>query len=82
MYKLKQTEPPFEIVDGPFAGRKYDRKGTYAEIPPGYESRFESLTDEGRGTTDAEDTIVQAKRSSKRSDHPSSIGEPLEVTHE
>jgi hypothetical protein len=40
-YKLKPTEPPFEVVDGPFAGRKYNRKGIYAEIPPGYENRFE-----------------------------------------
>jgi hypothetical protein len=40
MYKLKQTEPPFEIVDGPFAGRKYDRKGVYAEIPPDYKDKF------------------------------------------
>jgi len=40
-YRLKATEPPFEVVDGPFAGRKYDRAGTYAEIPPGQEDRFE-----------------------------------------
>jgi len=47
-YRLKPTEPPFEIVDGPFAGRKYNRKGVYTEIPPGYENRFEDIEVQGK----------------------------------
>lgn len=40
-YKLKANSPAFEIVDGPLAGRKYLEGQVYAEIPPGYEHRFE-----------------------------------------
>jgi len=47
-YKLKPTEPPFEIVDGLFAGRKYDRKGIYTEIPPQYADRFEDTEAQGK----------------------------------
>lgn len=47
-YKLKLTEPPFEVVDGPCAGRKYSRKGIYAEIPPQCVERFEDTEVQGK----------------------------------
>ncbi len=41
-YKLKKTEPEFEAVDGPMAGRKYSHGKEYTkdDLPPGLESRF------------------------------------------
>jgi hypothetical protein len=69
-YNLKPTEPPFEVVDGPFAGRKYDRKGIYAEIPPQYAERFEPF--------------LQSSEAAKQpvSHLPSPIEGSPEVTHE
>ncbi len=40
-YKLKPGQPGIEVVDGPFAGRRYVSDQVYAEIPPGEEHRFE-----------------------------------------
>ena len=40
-YKLKPSQHGFEIVDGPYTGRKYLPDQVYAEIPPGHEDRFE-----------------------------------------
>jgi len=68
-YKLKPTEPPFEIVDGPCAGRKYNRKGIYTEIPPQYKDRFDDLS----GQAD--------KLSSRQADDAAASGGE-EVTHE
>jgi len=44
-YRLRAESPEFEMVDGPHEGRKYQHGMTYrpGDIPPGYESRFESL---------------------------------------
>uniref|UniRef100_A0A6M3J6U8 Uncharacterized protein n=1 Tax=viral metagenome TaxID=1070528 RepID=A0A6M3J6U8_9ZZZZ len=44
-YKLKRGCPPFEVVDGPMAGRKYARGAVYEEkeIPPQYRGRFEEI---------------------------------------
>lgn len=33
MYKLKPNVPDFEVVDGPFAGRKYKAGNVYQEVP-------------------------------------------------
>lgn len=48
-YRLKPSEPDIEIVDGPLAPKSYCAGGTYDEIPPGCEERFEPVaeTDEG-----------------------------------
>lgn len=43
MYRLKNSEEAFQIVDGPFAGRKFVRGKDYREIPPGYDDRFEQV---------------------------------------
>lgn len=57
MKKLKDNVPPFEITDGPYKGRKYDRTRVYADkdIPRGYGDRFTDVkaaapkkTDSGR----------------------------------
>jgi hypothetical protein len=40
-YKLKPGAHAIEIVDGPLAGRRYLPDQVYAEVPPGYEDRFE-----------------------------------------
>jgi hypothetical protein len=40
-YKLKPGQHAIEVVDGPFAGRKYLPDQAYAEVPPEEEHRFE-----------------------------------------
>ena len=40
-FRLKPGQHAIEVVDGPFAGRRYLPEQVYAEIPPGEEHRFE-----------------------------------------
>lgn len=40
-YKLKKNKPDFDVVDGPFAGKKYRHNESYEEVPPGEKDRFE-----------------------------------------
>lgn len=46
-YQLKRGFPPFEMVDGPLARRKYVRGRLYVEteIPEQYRGRFETVED-------------------------------------
>lgn len=76
LYKLKPTEPPFEVVDGPCAGRKYNRKGIYAEIPPQYAERFEDAGAETRISENAE-----TKKAASTHPRVNASTQP-EVTHE
>jgi hypothetical protein len=45
MLKLKKSSPAFEMVDGPFQGRKYSHGHTYADdaVPPGERASFEKV---------------------------------------
>jgi hypothetical protein len=43
MYRLKNTSAAFEVVDGPFARRKYLHGKLYAEIPPEHKGRFDAV---------------------------------------
>jgi hypothetical protein len=63
MYKLKTSEPAFEVVDGKFAGRKYRHGQTYQEIPPEEKDKFDRIEQsakteqkEGAAPSDAPDT--------------------------
>lgn len=42
-HKLKKGIEAFEVVDGPFAGKKFQREKTYDEIPPQEKGKFEAL---------------------------------------
>jgi hypothetical protein len=42
-YRLKSNEAPFEIVDGPMAGRKFAAGVIYEEVPPQEAHRFEEI---------------------------------------
>ncbi len=42
-YKLKANVESFEVVDGPFAGRKYVSGEIYEEIPAAEKGRFEPV---------------------------------------
>jgi hypothetical protein len=42
-FKLKDTAPNFEMVDGPFEGRRFRQGETYDEIPAEYKDRFEKV---------------------------------------
>ncbi len=43
MYKLKPNVPDFEVVDGPFAGRKYKAGETYNEVPKEEAHKFDNV---------------------------------------
>lgn len=45
MYTLKQNVPDFEVVDGPFAGRKYKAGETYKEVPENEKHKFMEIGD-------------------------------------
>ncbi|NLT24651.1 MAG: hypothetical protein GXX82_16535 [Syntrophorhabdus sp.] len=42
-YRLKPNEPDIEIVDGPFARKKFVAGRVYTEIPPKEAARFEAV---------------------------------------
>lgn len=42
-YRLKPNEPNIEIVDGPFARKKFKAGRIYTEIPPKEMARFEVI---------------------------------------
>ena len=42
-YRLKPNVENFEVVDGPFADRRYVSGEIYTEIPPGEESKFDAI---------------------------------------
>ena len=47
MYELKPNVPDFEVVDGPFAGRKYKAGETYKEVPKEEAHKFMATGDTG-----------------------------------
>ena len=44
-YRLKKNAESIQIVDGPYAGRKYEKGKLYDEIPPEEAHRFERIKD-------------------------------------
>lgn len=42
-YRLRPGQETIEIVDGPMAGRRYEKGKTYAEVPPQEAHRFEEM---------------------------------------
>jgi hypothetical protein len=42
-YKLKANAADFEVVDGPFAGRKFVAGQIYTEIPASERAQFEPV---------------------------------------
>lgn len=42
-YRLKPRQESFEVVDGPFEGRKFEKDKVYTEIPPQEKHRFERV---------------------------------------
>jgi len=59
MVKLKKNQEAFTVVDGPDAGRTFERGVEYDHVPKGYESRFEKV----RLGISAEPKIIDGKRS-------------------
>jgi hypothetical protein len=51
MYKLKENQESFQVVDGEFAGRSYKRGETYSEVPPNEAYRFDEIPDAPDNTT-------------------------------
>ena len=45
-YRLKRNIESFEMVDGPFAGRKFVSGETYGEVPPGLGEKFDRFPEE------------------------------------
>ena len=53
MYVLKKNIENFEVVDGAFAGKKFERGKSYTEIPPEEKKKFvEQKTEDGKQKTD------------------------------
>lgn len=42
-YTLKPGQAPFEMVDGPLAGKRYERGKVYSEIPTELAGRFATV---------------------------------------
>jgi hypothetical protein len=66
MYRLKKTTPAFEVVDGPFARRKYLHGRFYAEIPPEHKGRFETVEARPEAKTAAAETAPKAEGGKKK----------------
>ena len=43
MLRLKKGQETFQVVDGPDAGKTYERGVKYDQVAKGYESRFEKV---------------------------------------
>ena len=43
MFQLKKGKEGFTVVEGPFAGRSYERGRLYNEIPPQHAGKFEDV---------------------------------------
>lgn len=43
MHQLKKGQEGFRIVDGPDAGKTFERGKPYTAPPAGYENRFEKI---------------------------------------
>lgn len=43
MFRLKKGQEAFEVVDGPDAGKKYERDVEYHQPPKGHENLFEPV---------------------------------------
>jgi len=43
-YQLKKSVEGFQVVDGPFAGRKFEKGKEYAEIPLEEAKKFEPVS--------------------------------------
>lgn len=42
-YRLLPNEEAFQVVDGPFAGKKFEKRKLYTEIPPEEARRFSQV---------------------------------------
>lgn len=43
-HSLKKTEPAFEMMTGPLAGRRFEHDRVYFEIPEEHKDRFKKHT--------------------------------------
>ena len=48
MWRLKNGEESFQVVDGPFAGRRFGKGCEYEEIPEQERRRFERVPSPGK----------------------------------
>lgn len=48
-YKIKKGFDSFEVVDGIFAGKKYERDKVYDDIPPNEKHKFEEVAAKADG---------------------------------
>ncbi|MFH2011681.1 MAG: hypothetical protein ABIJ37_03100 [Pseudomonadota bacterium] len=65
MYRLKKNVAAFEVVDGPFAGRKYLHGKTYSEIPSQEKEKFEKVRATVRPSFTNEQRITKSKGGKK-----------------
>ncbi|MBN1830291.1 MAG: hypothetical protein JW884_14255 [Deltaproteobacteria bacterium] len=61
-YRLKKNQESIQIVDGPYAGRKYRKGELYDDVPPGEAYRFEKVK-EAKNTGAGEIPVAVKKKS-------------------
>lgn len=67
-YTLKPNQSPFEVVDGPLAGRKYVRGPNYTEIPQNEAHRFQVVPEPAK----AKAAVKPAATKEQADAHPQS----------
>lgn len=55
-HTLKPGQAPFEMVDGPLAGKRYERGKVYAEIPTEHADRFAAVPEAAANKTTQPET--------------------------
>ena len=65
-YILKNGIESFEVVDGPFAGKKFEKGKAYAEVPPQEKKKFEEVKAPGLRSSGAAPDKAAAQTSPAR----------------
>lgn len=61
-YKLKKGVESFEVVDGPYAGRKYVRGKVYTDIPPEEKKKFDTIKEPEAGGAESSKLKAQGPK--------------------
>lgn len=74
MWQLKRDQPAFEMVDGPFAGKRFTHDKSYQDIPETMASRFEHTGEAiiaALAEHDAEQELTDTAEEDTHAEHPS-----------
>jgi hypothetical protein len=60
-FKLKKGVESFEVVDGPYAGRKFVRGKVYTDIPPEEKKKFDQIKEPAASAVKATEGKAEKK---------------------